>query len=110
LRRPRLAGGDETVAHAPDLSGTLQDMRRQGPDQANGLSMADSASPVCMACNRERLFVSAEPVRRGYEITSYKCPTCGSVLRLGQKRRKARPPKLAPRQWAVQPKKAAGTS
>jgi predicted RNA-binding Zn-ribbon protein involved in translation (DUF1610 family) len=110
LRRPRLAGGGETFANAPDLSGTLQEMRRQGPNQATGLSMADSASPVCMACNRERLFVSAEPVRRGYEIASFKCPACGSVLRLAQKRRKARPPKLAPRQWAVQPKKAARTS
>jgi len=40
---------------------------------------------MCLACNCERRFVSAEPVRRGYEITSYQCPRCMTILRLAQK-------------------------
>jgi predicted RNA-binding Zn-ribbon protein involved in translation (DUF1610 family) len=107
LRRPRLAGGGKPVADAPDLSGPVQEMRRQGPDQTAGLSMADSdsAPPTCMACDRERLFVSAEPVKRRYEIRSFKCPNCGSVLRLAQRRRQARRRKPVPRAWAHLPKR-----
>jgi predicted RNA-binding Zn-ribbon protein involved in translation (DUF1610 family) len=61
------------------------------------------APPTCIACNRERLLVSAEPVRAKYEIGNFKCPGCGSILRLVQKQRKRRS-KPAPRMWVRVPK------
>jgi len=57
-------------------------------------------TPVCIACRRERQLISAEPVRRGYEIRSFKCPNCGSVLRLAQKGRRARR-KATARAWHI---------
>jgi hypothetical protein len=63
----------------------------------------DLAPPTCIACHRERLLVSAEPVRNNYEIGSFKCPGCGSLLRLVQRRRRTRS-KPVPRMWVPVPK------
>jgi hypothetical protein len=62
-------------------------MRREGPHRQAGLKMALKADtrPMCLACNGERRFISAEPVRRGYEISNYECPRCKTIMRLAQK-------------------------
>ncbi len=39
-------------------------------------------SPICAARNEPRRFLGSEPVADRYEIRSYECPTCKSVLRL----------------------------
>jgi hypothetical protein len=65
----------------------MQEMPRQGPRRQTGLKVASGKGTKCVgsACNCERRFVSAEPVRRGYEITSYQCPRCMTILKLAQK-------------------------
>ena len=62
-------------------------MQREGPPRQAGLTVAgkkDTRS-VCLTCDCERRFISAEPVRRGYEISNYECPRCKTILRLAQK-------------------------
>ena len=61
LRRPRLAGRGQTFADAPDLSGTVQEMRRQGPDQATGLKHGGQ----CLCSARLYGLRSREAVRIG---------------------------------------------
>jgi hypothetical protein len=68
------------------------------------MAEGDLAPSICIACHRERVFVSAEPVRNNYEIGSFKCPGCGSLLRLVQRRRRVRS-KPVPRMWVRLPKK-----
>lgn len=36
----------------------------------------------CTACDKPRKFVSSEPAAKRYEIRSYECPSCKSVLRM----------------------------
>jgi len=68
------------------------------------MAEGDLAPPTCIACNHARVLVSAEPVRNKYEIGNFRCPGCGSVLRLVQKRQRVRS-KPPPRMWVRLPKK-----
>lgn len=37
---------------------------------------------LCTACDKPRRFISSEPAAKRYEIRSYECPSCKSVLRI----------------------------
>lgn len=38
--------------------------------------------PRCVACDKQRNLISSEPAAKRYEIRSYECPACKSVLLL----------------------------
>jgi len=40
------------------------------------------AAPKCMACNVERRLAAVEPIAEHYEIRSFECPNCKTVIRL----------------------------
>jgi hypothetical protein len=55
-------------------------------DKKADLQVADNEPPaaICFACNCERQFKSAEPASNGYEIRSYECQSCKTILRLAE--------------------------
>jgi hypothetical protein len=49
----------------------------------------------CTACDTLRRFVGSEPAAHRYEIRSYECPVCKSVLRMVERAE----PSMFPRRW-----------
>ncbi len=45
-----------------------------------------SATPRCVECQAERVSVEVEWATQFYQINSYQCPMCRSVLRLVEPR------------------------
>lgn len=46
------------------------------------------ATETCTACNVMRKAVDAEPLTNWYELVSYRCPSCKTVLRVVERRPK----------------------
>lgn len=49
---------------------------------ADGKTQSMTEAPTCYACGVGRMLRDASPVAPGYEVRSFECPKCGSVLQL----------------------------